>query len=141
MPSVTADSNIWVSAFGFGGNPRRLIEMADAGEIQIDISEFIIDEVLRTLREKFDWSAERLQEAADQMTVIARKVAPSRTLDILTEDPADNRILECAAQAKSDYLVTGDTGLLRLGSFEEIPIVKVADFLEVVSRQGKDRAP
>ena len=75
MPSVTADSNIWVSAFGFGGNPRRLIEMANAGEIQIDISEFIIDEVLRTLRDKFEWSAERLQEAADQMTVIARKVA------------------------------------------------------------------
>ena len=64
-----------------------------------------------------------------------------RGAEILKEDPADNRILECAAQAKSDYLVTGDTGLLSLGSFEEIPIVKVADFLEVVSRQGKDRAP
>ena len=75
------------------------------------------------------------------MTVIARKVAPSRTVDILKEDPADNRILECAVQARSDYLVTGDTGLLRLGSFENIPIVKVADFLKVVSLQGKDRAP
>jgi predicted nucleic acid-binding protein len=74
--SVTADSNIWVSAFGYGGNPRRLIELADAGEIRIDISEFIIDEVLRTLREKFEWSAERLQEAADQMKAITRKVAP-----------------------------------------------------------------
>ena len=63
MPSVTADSNIWVSAFGYGGKPRRLIEMADAGEIRVDISEFIIDEVLRTLRDKFEWSAERLQEA------------------------------------------------------------------------------
>ena len=141
MPSVTADSNIWVSAFGFGGNPRRLIEMADAGEIRIDISEFIIDEVLRTLRDKFEWSAERLQEAADQMTGIARKVVPSRTVDVLKEDPADNRILECAAQAKSDYLVTGDIGLLSLGSFEDIPIVKVADFLDVVSRRGKGRAP
>jgi putative PIN family toxin of toxin-antitoxin system len=141
VPSVTADSNIWVSAFGYGGNPRRLIEMADAGEIRIDISEFIIDEVLRTLRDKFEWSAERLQEAVDQMTVIATKVAPSRTVDVLKEDPSDNRILECAAQAKSDYLVTGDTGLLSLGNFENIPIVKVADFLQIVSRQGKGRAP
>jgi putative PIN family toxin of toxin-antitoxin system len=141
VPSVTADSNIWVSAFGYGGNPRRLIEMADAGEIRIDISEFIIDEVLRTLRDKFEWSAERLQEAVDQMTTIAKKVSPSRTVDVLKEDPSDNRILECAAQAKSDYLVTGDTGLLSLGSFENIRIVKVADFLEIVSRQGKGRAP
>jgi putative PIN family toxin of toxin-antitoxin system len=141
VPSVTADSNIWVSAFGYGGNPRRLIEMGDAGEIRIDISEFIIDEVLRTLRDKFAWSPERLQGAADQMTAIARKVAPSQIVVVLKEDPADNRILECAAEAKSDYLVTGDTGLLSLGSFEDIPIVKVADFLEIVSRQGKGRAP
>jgi putative PIN family toxin of toxin-antitoxin system len=141
VPTVTADSNIWVSAFSYGGNPRRLIEMADAGEVRIDISQFIIDEVLRTLRVKFEWSAERLQEAADQMKAIAIRVAPSRTVDVLKEDPADNRILECAAEAKSEYLVTGDTGLLRLGSFEGIPIVKVADFLEIVSRQGKGRAP
>ncbi len=141
MPSVTADSNIWVSAFGYGGNPRRLIEMADAGEIRIDISQFIIDEVLRTLRHKFEWSADRLQEAADQMTAVARKVAPSWTVHVLKEDRADNRILECAAHAKSDYLVTGDTGLLSLESFEDIPIVKVADFLEIISRQGKGRAP
>ena len=141
MLSVTADSNIWVSAFSYGGNPRRLIEMADAGEVRIDISQFIIDEVLRTLRDKFERSAERLQEAADQMNAIAIKFAPSRTVDVLKEDPADNRILECAAEAKSEYLVTGDTGLLKLGSFEAIPIVKVADLLEIVSRQGKGRAP
>ena len=139
MPSVTADSNIWVSAFGYGGKPRRLIEMADAGEIRVDISEFIVEEVLRTLRDKFKWSAESLQEAADQMKAIARNVAPSRTVDVLKEDHTDNRILECAVQAKSDYLVTGDSGLLSLGSFEDIPIVKVADFLEIVSRWGKGR--
>lgn len=141
MRSVTADSNIWVSAFSYNGKPRRLIEMADAGEFRVDISEFIIDEVLRTLRDKFRWSAERLQEAADQMKAIAKKVAPSRIVDVLKDDPSDNRILECAAEAKSDYVVTGDTGLLSLGNFEDIPIVKVADFLEIVSDHGKDRRP
>ncbi len=141
MPSVTADSNIWVSAFGYEGNPRRLIEMADAGEIRIDISEFIIEEVLRTLREKFEWSAERLQEAADQMKAIAKKVTPSRIVDVLKEDPTDNRILECAVHAKSDYLVTGDKAMLSLGSFEDMPIVRVAEFLEIVTRQGEGRAP
>lgn len=115
--------------------------MADAGEFRVDISEFIIDEVLRTLRDKFRWSAERLQEAADQMKAIAKKVAPSRIVDVLKDDPSDNRILECAAEAKSDYVVTGDTGLLSLGNFEDIPIVKVADFLEIVSDHGKDRRP
>ena len=128
MPTVTADSNIWVSAFGYGGNPRRLIEMADAGEIRIDISEFIIDEVLRTLRDKFGWSAERLQEAADQMTAIARKVAPSRTVDVLKEDPADNRILECAVDGKADIIVSNNHHLLDLKTHAGIPIVASVDF-------------
>jgi len=55
VPSVTADSNIWVSAFNFRGKPRRFIEMADAGEVRIDVSEYIIEEVLRTLRLKFGY--------------------------------------------------------------------------------------
>jgi len=51
--AVTADSNIWISAFKFRGKPRRLIDMADAGEIGPHISELIVQEVLRVLREKF----------------------------------------------------------------------------------------
>jgi predicted nucleic acid-binding protein len=65
--SVTADSNIWVSAFNFRGKPRRLIEMADSGFVRIDISDAIIDEVLRVLRLKFKWRDESLAEAKWQM--------------------------------------------------------------------------
>jgi predicted nucleic acid-binding protein len=61
--SVTADSNIWVSAFNFKGNPRQLIELADSGSVRIDVSDAILDEVLRVLRLKFLWSDESLAEA------------------------------------------------------------------------------
>lgn len=39
-------------------------------------------------------------------------------LDVVTEDPADNRILECAVTAGSDYIVTGDKDLPRLGTYD-----------------------
>ena len=107
MLSVTADSNIWVSAFNYPGKPRRLIEMADASEVRIDISDHIIEEVLRTLRLKFEWAPERLQEAEAQMDATARKVTPTQAVDIVKDDPTDNRILECALEARSDYVVTG----------------------------------
>jgi putative PIN family toxin of toxin-antitoxin system len=132
VPAVTADSNFWVSAFNFRGKPRRLIDMADAGEVRIDISEHIIEEVLRVLRLKFQWTPEALREAESQMNAIARKVAPTRTVEVVKDDPTDNRILECAAEARSDYVVTGDKDLLRVGMFGGTPIVKVADFLEVI---------
>lgn len=75
MASVTADTNIWISALNYRGKPRRLIEMADAGAVSIDISEPIITEVLQVLRKKFQWRPEALREAEAQMNGLARKVA------------------------------------------------------------------
>ena len=131
MIGITADSNIWVSAFNFGGIPRRLIDMADVGLIRIDISDDIIDEVLRVLRLKFEWPEESLAEAKTQMNEIGHLVTPKRKVDAVTEDPTDNRILECAVAGASDYLVTGDNHLLKLRQFAGTKIVKAVDFLDV----------
>jgi predicted nucleic acid-binding protein len=69
--SGTADSNIWISASSFRGKPRRLIEMADTGEIRLDISEAILEEVLRVLRDKFLWAPDALWEGKAQVNAIA----------------------------------------------------------------------
>ena len=139
MIGITADSNIWVSAFNFGGIPRRLIDMADVGLIRIDISDDIIDEVLRVLRLKFEWPEESLAEAKTQMNEIGHLVTPKRKVDAVTEDPTDNRILECAVAGASDYLVTGDNHLLKLRQFAGTKILKAADFLNVQMPPSRGR--
>jgi uncharacterized protein len=128
--SLTADSNIWISAFNFPGKPRRLIEMADAGSIRIDISDAIIDEVLRVLRLKFRWPDESLAEARSQMSEIGHRVTPGQRVSAIEADETDNRILECAEAAGSGYVITGDKHLLQLGNFESIAIITVAAFLD-----------
>jgi predicted nucleic acid-binding protein len=87
---------------------------------------------LRVLRLKFQWTPEALREAEPQMNAIARKVAPTRIVDVVKDDPVDNRILECAAESKSEYIVTGDGDLLRVGMFNEMPIVRLADIFQVM---------
>jgi predicted nucleic acid-binding protein len=52
-------------------------------------------------------------------------------LDVVKDDPDDNRIVECAVSSGSEYLVTGDKDLLRLRVYDAIRIVKVAEFLGV----------
>jgi predicted nucleic acid-binding protein len=52
-------------------------------------------------------------------------VESDRVLAIVHVD-RDNRVLEAAAAASADYIVSGDTDLLDLGSFESIPIVTAA---------------
>jgi len=129
--SVTADSNIYISAFGYPGKPRQLLDMADAGLIRLDVSDAIIDETVRVLRDKFGWSLEALTAAEEQLRRIGNHVTPTQTVDVIKEDPADNRVLECAQAAGSDYIVTGDKGVLRYGQFGKAKIVKVADFLDM----------
>jgi predicted nucleic acid-binding protein len=68
------------------------------------------------------------------MNGIARKVTPAEEVNVIREDPADNRILECAAAARSDYIVSGDNDLLRVKTFRDMPIVKVANFLELAAK-------
>ena len=60
---------------------------------------------------------------------IAEYVCPTDTLDVLKEDPTDNRILDRAKTAQSKYIVSGDKHLLNMGHYADVRIVTVAAFL------------
>lgn len=113
MLRATLDTNEYISAFS-GGRALRLLHMAIDGEIEIAISEPIIGETIRVLREKFNWPAYDLHDANLRLRRIARLVEPKGRLTLLADEP-DNRILECAAAAGSDYIVTEDRATLRTG--------------------------
>lgn len=65
--------------------------------------------------------------------MFAQYVVDPDAVDVITADPDDNRILEAAAG--SDYIVSGDHHLLDLGRFRNIPVVRVAEFIEMFERQ------
>ena len=136
MPSVTADTNIYVSGLQFGGLPRRFLDLAAAGEFRLDVSDAILNETLGVLRDKFQWTPEALRQAEEDIRSYTQRTTSTQTLDVIKADPPDNRILECASSAKSDFIVTGDTRhILPLGRYGGIPIVKVVDFLELLTRR------
>ena len=56
-------------------------------------------------------------------------VTPTETLDVVPDDPDDNRVLECAVAGRCGYVVSGDGDLLRMGSFRGIKIVTVGQFM------------
>lgn len=65
-----------------------------------------------------------------QILGFARLVTPRQTLDMLKQDEPDNRILECALEAGSDFIISADKDLLRLGSYAGSQIMRAADFLQ-----------
>lgn len=129
MRRVTADSNILISALQYGGKPLTLLDMAQDGRVELAISDDILTETLRVLRDKFHRTADSLQDAENHLREITTHVMPAERIDAVPADPDDNRVLECAAAATSEVIVSGDTDLLQLGTFRGIPVMTVAAFL------------
>ncbi len=136
MKRVVADTNILVSALQFGGKPKQFLDLATDGQVDLYISEAIIAEALRVLRDKFDRTPEWLAEADRLLRVVGRLVTPTESLQAIEADPSDDRILECAVAADAEVILSGDTHLLSLGRFRGIPIQRVAQFLSGLQEQG-----
>jgi len=127
------DTNILVSAIVFGGPPRAALELAIEGHVQLLISEPIIIELKAVLqRPKFNFSFSATQQIIAELLNLAEMIYPTQSFDIITRDPDDNRILECAAAGGSRYIVSGDDDLLTLREFKGISIVAPAAFLKVM---------
>ncbi len=129
MSTITADTNLYISALNFGGRPLELLDQARSGAIRLAISDEIIGEVRRILGDKFGWEAQRIEQSAEDLASFTHRVAPTQRLAVVKADPDDDRILECAITSRSAVIVSGDKHLLDIGQYEGIPIMRVADFL------------
>lgn len=99
MRRVTADSNILVSAFLRGGKPLELLELARAGQIELAMSDDILNETARVLGTKFTVPADDVEAFGHEVRGFSRLVTPTEKLDAVPQDPTDNTILECAVEA------------------------------------------
>ena len=129
MNRVVADSNILISAFLRGGKPLELLELARARQIELAVSDAIVEETARVLAVKFKVSADDIIAFWDELRKFVKHVKPTETLDVVPGDKADSRIVECAVAAKAESIVTGDAHLLSLGEFRGIRIQRVSGFL------------
>lgn len=133
MLHVVADTNVYVSAFNFGGPPLEIVILAIRQEIALSVSPPILKEVEGILLRRFKWSAGQAQEMLSTIRQFARSVTPRERIDVLKEDEPDNRILECAVEANAHVLITGDKHLQALRSFRSIGIMSPREFLDAYS--------
>lgn len=133
MLKVVYDTNVYVSAFITpGGMGEEAYLLGVRGEVEVYTSVSILTELAKKLREKFFWEDEKVTLALKHISRITKVLKPKIYIHILQDEP-DNRILECAVEARSDLIVTGDKHLLSLKVYEGIRIVKLRDFLNTQS--------
>lgn len=127
---VVADTNVFLSALLFGGLPGEFLRLALTRKLALVTSAALLDELDEKLRGKFAISDHDARTIRAKLEANAELVNPDLQLHVVTDDPDDNRVLECAVAGKADYIVSGDRHLLRIGNYEGIAIASVRQFLE-----------
>lgn len=51
------------------------------------------------------------------------------------DDPDDDKFLVCAVEGAANYIISGDPHLLNMGSYQEITILDLHQFLNTLSSQ------
>lgn len=130
---LVADTNILVSAVFWDGNESKIIELAEEGELKLLTSIPILNELKEVLAyEKFQLSEETINERIEYYLVLADTVPSKSSVEVIQEDPEDNKVLACAIQGDADYVVSGDEHLLNLKEFKEVKIVTASRLLEIL---------
>ena len=126
---VGADTNVYVSAIIFGGKPQAILDLAQDGQIELFISDDILAEVTRILRDKFKRSPEELRNDLLSLEAITTWVQPTEKIDAVPNDPTDNVMVECAVAARAQVIVSGDNHLIQIDGFRGLKVQRAADFL------------
>jgi len=126
---VVLDTNVLISTLAFQGETKKIWDLARRKRFYLFTSSFILSELDRNLLRLgvgADQASALLEEAKD----VASIVEPTARVSVIEQDETDNRILECAVEAKADVLVTGNLRHIRpLGSFQGIEILTPREFL------------
>jgi len=135
MLKVIFDTHVIVSAALYEKSlPALLLSLGLEEKVRFFVSLALLNEYEAVLkRPRFKLGH---QETVDLIEMIKQKavmVTPTRELKILKEDETDNRILECAAKAKVDFVITGNKKHFPFEDFRGSKIVTPREFINHLS--------
>lgn len=122
---VTVDTNFLVSAtqWDTSESSKLLVELLRR-KVGICTSEEILEELVKVLKRDFNRNEEKIQEVIEDLFEFIILVVPKKRICVVKEDPADNKIIECAVESNSEFIITYDKHLLRIKEYGGIKIVK-----------------
>jgi uncharacterized protein len=142
------DTNIIVSRFlSAAGFPALILALWEKGLFDLVVTEPILAEYERVLayervQARHHMSADEIIQVIADFRTFAILVETRETLDVIADDPSDNRFLEAAVAGGCEYVVSGDPHLLRVGEYRGITILTPSAFIAVLEQSlpaGEDR--
>jgi len=126
---VVLDTNVFISALFWQGAPYQIFKRILEGAILNFVSPQILEELKERLLDKFKLPPEKVKEFLEIIVFSSQIVYPKKKLNIVKKDPEDNKILECALEAKASFIISGDKHLLEIKEYKGIKIVTPREFI------------
>ncbi len=135
---IVPDTNIVVSGLLWRGQPRRILDAARDGIIELFTSPVLLEELEDVLsREKFAKRLEAAQvtvrELVEGYSALANVIDAAPIEPVILADPDDDAVLACALAADAEIIVSGDSDLLDLKAHQDIRILTATEFLSEIS--------
>ncbi|MGR3319404.1 MAG: putative toxin-antitoxin system toxin component, PIN family [Candidatus Anammoxibacter sp.] len=135
MKKIVVDTNVVVSSLlNEDSIPASIIHLVLQGKVTLCLSNDIFSEYKGVLsRKKFSHLDQpSIKSLLPQLKKKSLLVKPTFPIEIITNDPADNKFLECALVTKADFLVTGNSKHFPFKKFHNTRIVTPKEFLILI---------
>ena len=145
MTRAVFDANVIAAAVPANpGTLARLFDLWLAGDFQLVVSSYILDEVVIAWSKPY-WrtrmTAKRVDAALSLLRSSAEITPIAVTVEGVASHPEDDMVLATAVSAKAEYLVSGDKELQNLRTYGQVKIVSPAEFLAILDEQPESSTP
>lgn len=135
---VVIDTNIFISGIFFGGAPRKILNFIEKKILTpcfvvptlVELEQLLYHPKFTQQRNILSFSISDFLDQLKNYSLLFEQ--PPKIPIIIKEDKADNYFLACAISAEADFIISGDNHLLKLKSFQNIPILTPRRFLNCV---------
>jgi putative PIN family toxin of toxin-antitoxin system len=121
-----------LSSTFWAGASDKIMRLVESKEIELVLSEEIVNEFINVLEyEEVKRKAKGLsvRRTVEKILSNAEIIVPQEKLSIVKQDPDDDKVIECAVEGKSNFIITQDKHLLKMKSYKQIRIITPQEFL------------
>ena len=128
---VTVDTNFLISATQWDYSvAHKLLKKFILSGAEIFTTKEILDEIAEVLERDFGYNKEEVKNINEKILFFAKLVEPKQKVAIIKDDSDDNKVIECAIESSSDYIITYDKHLLKLEDYKGIKIIRAEEILK-----------
>lgn len=140
---VVVDTNVFISAFLIKSSiPYLILEAVRSQKCILIMSPAILGEIEEVINrqkiiQRTKTTKEERKTFIQNIIDISFFVLDQNILNVIKENPDDDKFLSAAFLSNADYIISGDKHLLNLKTYKDIKIIEPSEFVNLLNKTQK----